>query len=252
MSKGKRPIDDIAPDGFLDAYPGDTIDECLAFAHRQAPSTTPASDTPLCPACGSQRVRRRNAHTNEDQLQKDPDPDWRCTNCREFFDDPEYRGFDLPRRVEDDFEYVDPDDLAEPPFTRQLAQLDDDVLAALAIYCYAPWWPGTGLAATEIAEVFPYGSHWIGDRVREWRDGAYRDLVADPQPQIDSDPERAATALVLFCARPWRKEGGPSYPDLAGVLPYSRSWIGERVRAWRDGEFRDLVADPRPWRVDDV
>ena len=55
------------------------------------------------------------------------------------------------------------------------------------------------------------------------------------------------TALALFCARPWRDESGPSYPDLAGVLPYSRSWIGERVRAWRDGEFRDLVADPRPW-----
>jgi hypothetical protein len=38
---------------------------------------------------------------------------------------------------------------------------------------------------------------------------------------------------------------------LSFVFPYSRQWIGERIRAWRDGEFRDLVADPRPWRVDE-
>jgi len=251
MSKQQRPIDRIAPNGFVDAYPGRTVDECLAYAHRQAPSTTPASDTPLCPACGSQRVRRRNAHKTKDQLQKDADPDWNCKNCREFFEDPEYRGFDLPRRVEDDFEYVDGSDLAEPPFTRQLAQLDDDVLAVLAIYCYAPWWPGTGMTGPELAEVFPYGPSWIQARVREWRDGAYRDLVADPRPRLDCGAERAATATAIFARRPWRGSAGPSNAGVAAVLPFSRGWVSKRVRAWRDGEFRDLVADPRPWRVDE-
>jgi len=75
-------------------------------------------------------------------------------------------------------------DLEEPPVRRRLEQLDDDELAALAIVLYSPW------------------------------------------HHTDDDP---------------------SHRDLAKVFPYSRNWIGKQIRAWRDGEFRDLVADPRPW-----
>jgi len=84
----------------------------------------------------------------------------------------------------DPFEWVTEDDLTEPPVGRRLKQLDDRSLTALAIVLYAPW------------------------------------------HHTDDDP---------------------SYRDLGTVFPYSRDWVGERVRAWRDGEFRDLVADPRPW-----
>jgi hypothetical protein len=67
--------------------------------------------------------------------------------------------------------------------------------------------------------------------------------------QLDDDA-LAALAIVLYS--PWHHtDDDPSHRDLAKVFPYSRNWIGKQIRAWRDGEFRELVPDPRPWRVDE-
>jgi hypothetical protein len=50
---------------------------------------------------------------------------------------------------------------------------------------------------------------------------------------------------VIYLYRPWSPTG-PSYRDLESILPYSSDWVGDRVRAWKDGEYHDLVRDPRP------
>jgi hypothetical protein len=57
--------------------------------------------------------------------------------------------------------------------------------------------------------------------------------------------DRRLAALVIYLYRPWSPTG-PSYRDLESVVPYSSDWVGARVRAWKDGEFRTLVRDPRP------
>jgi len=62
-----------------------------------------------------------------------------------------------------------------------------------------------------------------------------------------SDKERVTVALRLY--RPWTDDG-PSYRELAALFPFSRTWIGDRVREWKAGEHRDLV--PRPWPTVDA
>ena len=194
MSRNRRSLEDIAPDDFLETWGASTYEEALAKA-EEAPTTTPPEEVKRCPECHSQRVYPRDTDTS-DGPPRDYDTAYVCAN-RHHFDNPVYGdpaeadddGVELAESDESDddpFEWVDPDDLAEPPISRQLKQLDDRTLTALAIFLYAPW-----------------------------------------------------------------EDGGPSYRELSFVFPYSRQWIGERIRAWRDGEFRDLVADPRPWRVDE-
>jgi len=197
MSKGKRPIDEIAPDDFLSTWGVSTYEEAFERA-EQAPTTTPDDEIKRCPHadCLSQRIRRKPGYDDQHQI----DTEYVCTACRRHFDDPIVGEPDdagelivvdtsdgpgeLAEPDADAFEWVSEDDLAEPPVGRRLEQLDDRSLTALAIVLYAPW------------------------------------------HHTDDDP---------------------SYRDLGTVFPYSRDWVGERVRAWKDGEHRDLVADPRPW-----
>ena len=50
-------------------------------------------------------------------------------------------------------------------------------------------------------------------------------------------------ALAIALYRPWT-DAGPSYRLLAELFPYTRAWVGERVREWKGGEHRELVPDP--------
>ena len=36
---------------------------------------------------------------------------------------------------------------------------------------------------------------------------------------------------------------GQSYPDAADLVPYKDSWVGNRVREWRRGDYRDLLSE---------
>lgn len=77
-------------------------------------------------------------------------------------------------------ELVEADEDAEP--------LDPDVVRRqeaikYTIRAYEPWQPDDGFSQEQIAkEVLDgdYSSSWVGDRVREWREGEWRDLVPDP------------------------------------------------------------------------
>jgi hypothetical protein len=196
--RADRPLDRIAPDDLPEQVDGaETVDDAVEYLHKHGSSSTPVEQRPRCPGCGTVRIAPLPGFDDV----KEYGADYRCDRGHRFdapappaaevdddFDLADLDGFEGADDGEDDdpFEWVDADDLAEPPISRQLKQLDDRTLTALAIYCYAPW-----------------------------------------------------------------EDGGPSYRELSFVFPYSRQWIGERVRAWRDGEFRDLVADPRPWRVDE-
>jgi len=75
----------------------------------------------------------------------------------------------------------------------------------------------------------------------ELTDPAERSTL-DP-PLADADRETAVEA-ALRLREPWRDGETLSYTEIARFLPYADSWVGHRVREWRDGEHRDLVPDP--------
>jgi hypothetical protein len=199
MSKRReqRPLDRIAPDDLPEQVDADveTVDDAVEYLHKFGQSTTSFENRPRCPECGTVRIGPATGYP--EQREGGEEYEYKCTNWHRFDDpapplaevddDADEVGRESDESDDDPFRWLDADDLADPPLRRRLAQLDDRSLTALAIVLYAPW------------------NH------------------------TDADP---------------------SYRDLGDLFPYSRDWVGERVRAWRDGEFRDLVADPRPWRVD--
>jgi hypothetical protein len=86
-----------------------------------------------------------------------------------------------------DDEEPDPDDrsAAEDPVARRLGTLDDDTLAAIAIFCYRPWnHTDAEPSYRDIADSLPYSRDWVGSKVREWRDGDHREKVPDPRPRF--------------------------------------------------------------------
>ena len=182
---------DVVPDDFLDTWGASTYEEALARA-EQAPTTTPDEELPRCPTCGTQRVYPRGTAETMGPP-REHDAEYKCARGHRF-DDPVYgdpEELDLDADDTDDdtdtdgdpFVWVDPEDLAEPPLARQLATLDDETLTALAIYCYRPW-EEAGPSYRTLATIWPYSSDWIGDRVREWKDGEHREKVADPRPPL--------------------------------------------------------------------
>lgn len=73
-------------------------------------------------------------------------------------------------------------------------------------------------------------------------------LNDDDDEGDDTNPDdvrrREAIANAIRAHKPWSDDKGLSYPDAAAVVDYSDSWVGDRVREWRDGQHRDLVPDP--------
>jgi len=132
-----------------------------------------------------------------------------CTVCRHHFDDPivgepdsadelvvvdtdgdeeadEADETDGDADTEaDPFVWVSEGDLAEPPLRRELRALGDETKTALAIYLYRPWdHTEADPAYHELGYLLGYSRQWVGERVRAWEDGEYRDLVADPRPRV--------------------------------------------------------------------
>lgn len=203
----------VAPDDFLDRWGASSYEEAIDKAEG-APTSTPAEKIKRCPYadCLSQRIRRKPGYDDQHKI----DAEYRCTYCSRHFDDPivgepdsadelvvvDTDGEETEEEEEepdddtdedtdpdtdgDPFVWVSEENLAEPPLDRRLAALDDDVLAALAIYCYRPWGhTEADPSYRELGRIFPYSRTWVGDRVREWKSGEYRDLVPDPRPRVD-------------------------------------------------------------------
>ena len=86
----------------------------------------------------------------------------------------------------------------------------------------------------------------IADNSFEW---VTDDDLAEPplRRQLAALDDETKTALAIYCYRPWNhRDDDPAYHELGHLLGYSRQWVGDRVRAWKDGDHRDLVRDPRP------
>lgn len=183
MSKPQRPIEEIAPDDFLDTWGATSYEGALKRA-EQSRTSTPDSELPKCPTCDTRRVYAKPSDAST-VAARDHDTEYVCHN-RHHFDNPVYGD----ESDEDAFVWVDHEDLAEPPLTRQLAALDDGTLTALAIYCYRPWGhTDADPSYQELGDFFGYSRQWVGERVRAWKDGDHRDLVADPRPRIEVSAE---------------------------------------------------------------
>lgn len=63
---------------------------------------------------------------------------------------------------------------------------------------------------------------------------------------LDADEARkqAQIETAIRAVKPWDDDAGMDYRDAAGLVDYAKTWVGDRVRDWRDGEHRDLVPDP--------
>jgi hypothetical protein len=193
MSKRReqRPLDRIAPDDLPEQVDADveTIDDAVAYLHKFGESSTSFEDRPRCPECGTVRIGPATGYP--EQREGGEEYEYKCTNWHRF-DDP------------------------APP----LAEVDD--------------------GAVEVAEPDNDPFRWLTE-----------DDLADPplrRRRLEQLDRRSATALAILLYAPWaHTDADPCYRELGDLLGYSRQWVGERVRAWRDGEYRDLVADPRPW-----
>ncbi|WP_396610809.1 hypothetical protein ACH9L7_11310 [Haloferax sp. S1W] len=65
--------------------------------------------------------------------------------------------------------------------------------------------------------------------------------------------KREAIATAVRAARPWDESNGMSYREIGKrdtsddefLVPYSSSWVGDRVREWKEGMHRDIVDTPK-------
>ena len=196
----------VVPDGFCDAWGADTIPEALAIAEG-APGTTPNDEKPRCnePGCWTTRISPKTASRD---IPNQIDTKYRCYNGHHL-DDPRPPIAECPREyalkwlddqqrrrdihiktmaINTRFEWCtdlkDPDDRESIiPF----ADVGRERAVELAIRIREPWTDG-GPSYDQIAELLPYEDSWVGHRVREWRDGEHRELVADPTTEAEADP----------------------------------------------------------------
>jgi len=77
------------------------------------------------------------------------------------------------------------------------------------------------------------------------------DILGDEErPEEQPDPEeikrRELIKLAIRLYKPWDNGSTRSYEEVAdGIAEKSDSWVGNRVREWKNGEHRQLVPDPR-------
>jgi hypothetical protein len=200
---------EILPVQFRQRY-GDS--ETVADALRRAearPSTTDPSERSCCPECYSIAITPKAPSMHVEQRRKGA---WECSECHNHFDDP----LDMNPNATA-FDWIDPDEISDPderaPLEGPISDLGDEWLRKLAIALYRPW-TDDGPSYRDLGALFPYSHYWIGDRVREWKDGEHRNLVpaptADPDPITVDDAPAASSAAVATDGgrRRWDAYGG--------------------------------------------
>ncbi|KAB1185672.1 MULTISPECIES: hypothetical protein [Haloferax] len=101
----------------------------------------------------------------------------------------------------------------------------------------------------------------ITDTAERYDEHEASSFAVDLEDETDDDQEDVETAddarrkeaisTAIRAARPW-DDDGMSYADIGKensqdteyLVPYSTSWVGDRVREWQKGQHRDLVAAP--------
>jgi hypothetical protein len=73
-------------------------------------------------------------------------------------------------------------------------------------------------------------------------------LQEDDDESDDADPEQvrkdAQRETAIRACKPW-SDDGMDYRDASKLVDFGKSWVGDVVRDWKDGDYRDLVSDPR-------
>jgi len=188
----------VVPADFCNRWDAETPQEALAKAEQAPTSTT--GPRPACPGCGSVKIQPKTAVV--EQSNQKPG-DYRCTLCNLHFDDPDETKI-MKHDPINKFDWIGDDDLADPDergFTPVLRGVDDETLTEVAIRVYRPWDDGAGPSYRDLAAIVPHGRYWVGDRVRAWKDGEYRELVADPTPSVDASSDATAVATDGGAAR---------------------------------------------------
>jgi hypothetical protein len=97
---------------------------------------------------------------------------------------------------------------------------------------------------------------------REHESSSFDVVLDDDSDDDDGDSlteeevaRRQAVKTAIKAAKPWTDDDGMGYREIAdtsedgqhsnGLVDKSKSWVGDRVREWKDGQHRDLVDDPR-------
>ena len=188
----------VIPADFCERWDAETPQEALAKAEQAPTSTTGPRDR--CPYCGSVKVRTKTSKPGGGPRRPEAH---KCVRCKRHFDETadETTIFMTDDRT-NAFEWTDdPTDTAERGFTPVLRGVDDERLTEIALRLYRPWDDGAGPSYRDLAAIVPHGRYWIGERVRAWKDGEYRELVADPTPSVDASSDATAVATDGGAAR---------------------------------------------------
>ena len=60
--------------------------------------------------------------------------------------------------------------------------------------------------------------------------------IAELDDADDIRKEEAIRTVVKAC-KPWDDDSGASYPEAAELVDFKDSWVGNRVREWKRGDF---------------
>lgn len=75
----------------------------------------------------------------------------------------------------------DADEIREENDTPDPDEVAREEAIKVAVRLYKPWKDETEHTQREVAKAVDYSHVWVGERLREWRDGEHRDLVPHPK-----------------------------------------------------------------------
>ena len=94
---------------------------------------------------------------------------------------------------------------------------------------------------TERKDELIHSSTWDADALEGGDDG---DGAQQVTPEKIERRELTKVAIRLY--KPWDEETTRSYEEVAdAIAEKSDTWVGNRVREWKNGKHRELVPDPR-------
>jgi hypothetical protein len=94
---------------------------------------------------------------------------------------------------------------------------------------------------TERKDELIHSAGWDADALE---DGS--DAESEEQLTVEEIERRELIKVAVRLYKPWDDETQRSYEEVSQAIEEkSDTWVGNRVREWKNGEHRDLVSDPR-------
>lgn len=84
----------------------------------------------------------------------------------------------------------------------------------------------------------------LWERFNERDAEAKRERLEDSKELSTQDAQKEEQIkIALRAVKPWSDGRGMSQEDAATLTDYSQSWVSDKVKNWRKGEYRDLVGE---------